>query len=160
MVPPGFRIRQATHIYIAPDGTLTGEVRCQASGCDDPSVAYQRGEFSWQRDFQDRVAFGVGVSNEGYLAIRRGSVECTVRPFAGQRSFAAGADVFRGDTRIAAVRVNDDCAAGRMTVRRRWYRPDGGISSQEETLTYDPLLGTELSRAVRGDAPTGTGAGE
>ncbi len=149
VLSPGWRIRQATHFYIAPDGSLTGECRCSPSACDDPPARYGKGEFSEQRDFEGRTAFLVGVSEEGFLAIRRGDEAYTVRPPFGSVSFARGVDIYKGGTRIAKVAVEDDCRAGRMTIRRTYYDNGAARRVHEDVLTYDPDLGTELSRETR-----------
>ncbi len=146
VVPPGWRIRQATHFYIAADGTLTGECRCQPSACDEPAVTYHRGEYSAQRDFEDRVAFEVGVTDEGYLAIRREERGYTIRPPAGDEGFAAGAEVWCDDQRLVSVLVSDDCPAGRMTIRRTYYQDGAAARAEEQVVEYDPELGTERSR--------------
>jgi len=148
VVSPGWRIREATHFYLAPDGTLTGECRCQPSATEGPSVTYHQGEYSAQKDMEGRTAFEVGVTEEGYLGIRRATASYTVRPAGGHEGFAEGADVFRGDERIASVQVVDDCPAGKMTVRRTLYGNAAAPQAEEQVLLYDPELGAELSRTT------------
>ena len=147
VVPPGWRIRQASHLYLDGQGRLTGKTRCSPSACDEPPCEYEQGMICAQKDFKDRVAFEFRIEADGSLMIRRraGAVEYRVRPHATTRSFAKGAEIVKGNRPLCRIKVSDDCQTGEMRIVRTLL---GGAApeSHEEIIRYDPDTSAVLSR--------------
>lgn len=150
VVPPGWRIRQASHLYIGSDGRFTGKTHCGPSGCDDPSREYPQGTLCAQKDFKDRMAYEFRIEADGALMIRRreGAEEYRVRPDATTRSFTPGCEIVKADKPLCRVVVSDDCEKGEMRIVRTIL---GGTApeSHEEVIRYDPDTSAVLSRTQR-----------
>ncbi len=147
VVPPGWRVRQASHLYIDAEGRLTGKTHCSPSACDDPPREYERGMVCVQRDFDDRVAFEFGIDADGAIMIRRreGEVEYRVCPDPVSKSFARACLVVRGDDPLCRVRVDDNCEKGEMRIVRT-VLAGPSPESREEVIRYDPDTSVVLSR--------------
>lgn len=149
--PPGWRIREASHLHIKPDGNLTGSNRCQPSACDGPKKTYGPGEICRQTDLNGRLAFELATQNDGSLMIRRnpGATPYWIRPDPDSNSFRTRAFVYRGKELCCVVTVHDDCPKGEMTIRREYHNDGRPDRTQTERLRYDPDFGTEVSRTVQ-----------
>jgi len=150
VVPPGWRIREASHIYIDNDGRLTGRVVCNPSLCEGRSRTYETGMLCAQKDFKDRVAFEFRIEQNGSLMIRRkkGAIEYHIRPEPTTRSFKSGARVYKGDKLLCEVLVRDNCVSGEMRIRRTFVH-DGTPDVREEVIRYDPDTAKILSRSTQ-----------
>jgi hypothetical protein len=147
VVPPGWRIREASHLYIDPEGRFTGKVHCGPSACEGPSKNYDQGMICAQKDFSDRVAFEFRIEGDGSLMIRRreGAVEYNLRPNPVTRSFRASCQVCKADKPLCKVVVQDNCETGDLRIVRAYDR-DGSIETHEEVIRYDPDTSAILSR--------------
>jgi len=137
VVPPGWRIRQASHLDLDEQGRLTGKIHCSPSDCPDPPREYAPGELCVQRDFADRPAFEFRIE-QGVLMVRRGPVqtEYRIRPLAESGSFSTGCRIDKADRPWRKIQVSDDCQRGVLRICRQSL-PDAQQST-EETIRYDP----------------------
>lgn len=144
VVPPGWRIRQASHLHLSDAGALTGLIRCSPSDADDPKRDYPRGTWCPQRDFADRLAFEFKIDDDNALVIRRrqGQAEYRLCPSA--------AGTFRDEARIekqgrpwCLVQVRDDTTAGVLHISRQVP----GSPPRTETIRYNPQTAEILQRS-------------
>ena len=150
VVPPGWRIREASHLYIDAEGRFTGKIHCGPSACEGPSKNYDQGMVCAQKDFSDHTAFEFKIEADGSLMIRRreGAVEYHLRPDPATRSFRSGCEVFKADRPLCKVVVQDNCEAGDMRIQRTFYR-NGPPEPHEEIIRYDPDTSVILSRTKK-----------
>lgn len=148
--PPGWRIRQVSHLHIKPDGNLTGDNRCQPSACEGPTKTYGPGEICQQTDLNGNLAFELATQEDGSLMIRRNpdATPYWIKPDPESRSFRTRAFVRRGEELLCVLTVHDDCTEGEMTIKREHYKEGRPDRTETERLRYDPDLGTEISRTV------------
>ncbi|OGV58621.1 MAG: hypothetical protein A2283_12905 [Lentisphaerae bacterium RIFOXYA12_FULL_48_11] len=147
VVPPGWRIRQASHLYIDNNGGFAGNTHCGASGCDEPAREYPQGTICAQKDFKDRVAYEFRIEMDGSLLIRHreGVEEYHVRPDSVTRSFAKGCEVMKAGKSLCRVVVSDDCEKGEMCIVRTML--DGSVPELiKEVIQYDPDTSAVISR--------------
>ncbi|MEW6358011.1 MAG: hypothetical protein AB1696_16880 [Planctomycetota bacterium] len=148
--PPGWRIRQASHLHIAPDGNLTGTNRCQPSACEGERKTYGPGEVCQQRDMDGKLAFELATRKDGSLMIRKNetSPPYFIKPDPDAGSFGTRAFVYKGDDLLCVVTVKDDCPKGEMTINREYHKDGKPDRTETEAVRYAPDLGTEISRTV------------
>ena len=161
VVPPGWRIREASHLYIDGEGRFTGKVHCAPSACEGPSRNYDQGMICAQKDFSDRTAFEFCIEPDGSLMIRRpldlargrpehvegrreGAVEYHLRPDPATRSFTSACEVVKGDKPLCKIVVHDDCERGDMRILRTFCR-EGAAMPREQVIRYDPDTSVVLS---------------
>jgi hypothetical protein len=137
--PPGWRIREASHLYIDGEGRFTGKVHCGPSACDGPSRNYDQGMICAQKDFSDRTAFEFRIEPDSSLMVRRreGAGEYHLRPDPATRSFTSACEVGKGDKPLCKIVVHDDCERGDMRILRTFYR-EGAPMPREQVIRYDP----------------------
>jgi len=148
--PPGWRIRQASHLHITPEGALAGTNKCQPSACEGEHRTYGPGEVCRQEDMNGNLAFELATQKDGSLMIRENesSTPYTIKPDPDTKSFRDRALVCKGDELLCVVTVKDDCPKGIMTIRREYHKAGKPDRTETETLRYDPDFGTEISRTV------------
>jgi hypothetical protein len=137
VVPPGWRIRQAGHLYLDEQGRLTAKIHCSPSACSDPAKQYAAGELCVQRDFADRPAFEFRI-DDGVLMVRRGpaQTEYRLRPLADSGSFTTGCQIDKAGQPWRKMQVTDDCQRGLLQIRRQSL--SDASPATEETIRYDP----------------------
>lgn len=122
---------QISHFYIAPDGLLTVN-KVGIRGLDAPGRTLGRGEAYTTIDRFGRPVYTHKITAEGALAITGpdGKTTCTLLP-AGT-GFHLGVRLACGSAPAVTIRVEDDMAAGSITVT---------TGSLREVLRYDPQSG-------------------
>jgi hypothetical protein len=146
VVPPGWRIRQASHLHLDEQGRLTGRIHCSPSACQEPEREYGPGQWCAQRDFADRLGFEFKI-DDGSLVVRRpSSGEYRLHPDAGSRSFREGATIDKAGRPWCRMSAVDDPERGILRITRE---PCEGPASgrEEETIRYDPDTAKILSRS-------------
>jgi hypothetical protein len=146
VVPPGWRIRQASHLYLDDQGRLTGNIHCSPSACKDPAREYSPGEWCQQCDMADRLGFEFQIDREGGVVLRRPGSQYRLCPDA-SRSFRNGCLIEKAGRPWCRVVATDDTDHGVLRIVRE---PVAGATTpvrQEETIRYDPNTAAILGRA-------------
>jgi len=146
VVPPGWRIRQASHLYLDEQGRLTGNIHCSPSDCKDPSREYTRGQWCRQCDMADRLGFEFQIDRDGCLVLRRPDSSYRLCPDA-SGSFRQGCLIEKAGRPWCRTVASDDTEQGLLRIVRT---PMPGASTpvrQEETIRYDPNTAAILARS-------------
>lgn len=144
VVPPGWRIRQASHLYLDDAGRLTGQVHCSPSGLNDRPHNYQRDEWCPQRDLADRVAFEFKIDADGCLVIRRPGSEFRLRPAEASGSFRTGCKIEKAGRPWCRLTATDDTKQGLLRIVREFEGCTAGPGLDEETIRYNSETGALL----------------
>jgi len=141
VVPPGWRIRQASHLYFDDQGRLTGHIHCSPSACNDPAREYERGQWCAQRDLADRLAFEFKIDGDGSLVVRRPGCEYRLRPDPKSGSFCSGCVIEKGGKPWCRLVATDDTDGGLLSIVREFTVAPGAPRREEEMIRYNPDTG-------------------
>lgn len=147
VVPPGWRIRQASHLLLDEQGRLTGHIHCSPSACKEPNCEYGRGEWCPQRDFAGRLGFEFKIDEGGSLIMRRpASSEYRLRPDPKSGSFRSGCAIDKAGRPWCRMSVSDDTEQGVLRITRERSAEGAASPREEETIRYDPDTAKILAR--------------